>query len=221
MIPKFSDIKIGKKIEIVQKSFKDKKSYISQFESIDKKGVDISVLAPMQEGRIIPISRGSIIDVYFINKVDLFHFRAEVVDRIIQGAIHLLKINRIDDLKRIQRREFYRFECMLDIKIQIVVEDENEESKQEFFNARVVDISGGGVKIVIEKSLKKNTLLNCELKLKNNDTIDFLGKVVRVDKDSGKYEIGIMFKRIKRNDRETVIRYIFIEQRKLRKRGLI
>jgi len=219
LIAKFSDIKTGNKIEIIvsSKTGNDKESYISQFERISKDGNEIIIYAPIKEGKIVPLSLGINIDVYFIEDVDLFGFKAVITSRLKQGNINLLEIKKLSDINKLQRREFFRFDCMLNIKYRVINEWED------FKDGIVTDISGGGICLVGEEFLKSNSMIECQMFLKANEKINFIGKVVRVDEEnaSNKFRLGIKFIKIRNIDKETIIRYIFIEQRNLRKKGLI
>jgi c-di-GMP-binding flagellar brake protein YcgR len=210
-------IRLGSKIEVVFINNENKGAFISQFEDIKNEKIVIS--SPTKEGQILAIDIGTKLLVHFIHNCDLYRFRAKVINKFKKDNLYYLEIKKTDVFESVQRREFYRYKTILDIDFRIVNLDIKSKIK-----GIVKDISGGGVCLVTSKNLKKNELLNCKLYLKDESKIDFEGKVVRIKKIESTYnkkEYGIRFFNISYKDRETIIRYIFIEEIKLRKKGLI
>jgi c-di-GMP-binding flagellar brake protein YcgR len=88
-----------------------------------------------------------------------------------------------------------------------------------------VNISGGGICLRIEEKIDIGRLVECVVDTDADRKISFIGKVVRCEKSEieskYRYEAGIDYTRIEDKEREAVVRFIFEEQRKLRKKGLI
>ena len=87
-----------------------------------------------------------------------------------------------------------------------------------------MDISGGGVRILLDRNIEKGSLLECKLKINDEDLL-LKGEVVRSQLIQQypitKYEIGISFVDITEYQRDQIIGFIFEEQRKLRRKGFI
>lgn len=220
-----SSLQVGKKIEIIIKNPLDnmaKLSFISQFEEIEDRE-NILVSAPLRDGIIYPIQLGTSLEIFFIHKMDLFKFKASVINRTTSNILPFLVISQISDIERIQRRQFYRFERNLDLtfgKFDMITHVESDEK----ISACTKDLSGGGLCMYTDCKLDIDTIINCEIILDEENKIKFLARVARrteSENSNHKYEIGICYKRISNLDRETIVRYIFIEQRKLRKKGLV
>jgi c-di-GMP-binding flagellar brake protein YcgR len=222
-----SGIKAGTKLEldIMDNGQREGPVLVSQFEACteDRKAI---IAAPIIEGNFYNLPDGTNMLVYFkVNGkggVDLYTFEAVVTGREINGNLHLLKIEQTSDIKRIQRRFFYRLQCRLNLKYRKVSNSKNEE---DFVKAMTCDISGGGAKILINEELEVGEIIECELFIEDDKSIGFISRIVRCEKNIGeshyKFTAGLEYTKIKDNDREMLVQYIFDEQRKLLKKGLI
>ena len=226
---KFVEVETGTKIELElfnKLGETVKPVLVSQYEWMENTNTAI-IDAPIQAGTVYPVRIDTLMYVYFIHKGDLYRFKAKVLDRGLRENLALLKIGVCSDIERIQRRQFYRFECTLPIRFRMVDSfDPGLNVKIPFKNAVTEDISGGGLCVILgDDKLTADELIECELQLEEKSTIRFFGKVVRANAlepgDRYKYRAGIRFKKIEDRDREIIISYIFQQQRKLRKKGLI
>jgi len=222
-----SELKIGTRIGLVVSSeipVNDRPSLVSEFEWADEDN-QAYIAAPILEGVIYPIKIGANIEAYFIEKLELYKFNAEVLNRGVKDNIALLKIKIIGGFERIQRRQYFRFDCSVFIKYREINIFEDEEENQILKKALTRDLSGGGLCLLTDVKLETGKILGFELKLDENLSINFLGTIIRTSlsdrNEKYNYEIGISFKKIENKDREALIRYIFNEQRKLRQKGLI
>lgn len=219
----FEQLKLGMKVEIVLSDEEESLKLVSQFEGTCSDGT-YYVSAPIYGGKIYPISVGNILDVYFVEKENFYKFKAKVLDRSRKSAISLLKIKALDEIKKIQRREFFRFECMISVNYRVVDSKKAVQDKDRSFkNTITKDLSGGGLCIKIEEKLNVGDIIECELFLNDSYKVVFLGKIVRITeceagKGKYKYEAGVLFQKIDDKSREKIISYIFQEQRKLIKK---
>ncbi|HHW47818.1 MAG TPA: flagellar brake protein [Clostridiaceae bacterium] len=225
---KLTDIRTGVKLELeIYNEFNEKiiPTFVSQFEhALDEKTAVI--YAPISEGNIYPVRKGWVMYVYFLNEDNLYRFKAKVKGRRLKSNVALLLIELLDEIERIQRRQFYRFECTLPVKYRVVDSMQDaEENDPPFVESVTKDISGGGICIKVKESVPTGSLVECELDLKETHKIKFYGIVARVsmreDDPVYSHEIGVLFKQIEKRHKEEIIKYIFAEQRKLRKKGLI
>jgi len=225
---KLTDLKTGLKLELeIYNDYNEKivPTFVSQFEhALDEKTAVI--YAPIFEGNIYPINKGWLMYVYFLIEDKLYRFKAKVKGRKLKSNVALLLIELQDEIVRIQRRQFFRFECNLPVKYRIVDSMQDaEENKPPFVESITKDISGGGICIKVKDEVPTGSLIECELDLSGIHRIKFYGTVARVGMREGDFvyshEIGVLFKQIDKKDKEQIIKYIFAEQRKLRKKGLI
>lgn len=225
---KFSDLKAGVKFELEIYNDMDERidnNFISQFEWAVKDNIAF-IAAPILEGNIYPVRLGSVMKGYFINKDDLYKFKAVVLDRTVRENLAYLKIELKSDIEKIQRRQFFRFDYSVPIKYRVVTSMNPEvNEKIPFIKTITRDLSGGGLCILLEAKVNLHEQVECELPVNNGRVVRFFGKVTRFTKrdpeEKYKFEIGVSFRKIEYKDREAVIGFIFEEQRKLRKKGLI
>jgi len=225
---KITDLQTGTKLEL--QIYDDsgrtiKPAFSSKFEFAPDEGSAV-IDSPMREGNIYPVRIGWNMDVYFTMKDDLYKFNSSVLQRWANGNLSFLKIAVLGDIHKIQRREYFRFECNVPVKYRIIKHTTNDGDDKEPMKPCVTkDLSGGGLCLRIKEEVERNTFIEGEVDLGPERKIPFVGEVVRVDILDGekkyKYEIGVLFKKIEKNDKENIIRFIYSEQRRLRRRGLI
>ena len=170
----------------------------------------------------LPGPRGTNLDVIYEKNGDLYRFASQAIGRKLEGNVHLLRIKPLSEEEKIQRRYFFRFNCVRDLDYRVFADRETkEEERGDYLKGITKDISGGG--ICLCSDIKPEIGWYVEGKLLLNQDILFIGRVVRVINvhDRGKYiyEIGIEFVDITNMNRERIIGYIFEEQRKLLKKG--
>ncbi|SDY83825.1 c-di-GMP-binding flagellar brake protein YcgR, contains PilZNR and PilZ domains [Proteiniborus ethanoligenes] len=180
------------------------------------------IAGPIRRSTIVHISINSIIEItYYKENKGKFVFKAIVTEKIEKG-IYKLVIKRIGDIKRIQDRNYFR----LELSLKVVKRFETKENGVNTIlveTCKTKDISGGGVRLFSNYKHELHDKLFLTIYIDNKE-LDFLGEVVRVIDSSGneyKYEIGVKFADVISTEREIIIKYIFEQQRELRKKGLI
>ncbi|ACB84999.1 flagellar brake protein [Natranaerobius thermophilus] len=215
-------LKIGLSIKIRV----DNKDYSSRIEDMDSDYLYIST--PMEKGQLVHFSQGSKISVYIIVKGAVYNFEEKIKEQI-KSPVPLLKISKPDKLKKIQRRQFFRLEKKLPVKYKIL-DDDCESELSDTKDAYALDISGGGLKLATQEIIPVNSFLelNFELNIdegKNSNIHDIrcVGKIVRTQKvDTDRvsiYHYGVKFISLPSEIQDTIVRFIFNEQRKLRLKG--
>ncbi len=198
----------------------------------------IEVVMPMEKTKIILLSIGSEFDLFFYLTDSIYRCRAKVVDRDKKNSTYLLTMDLISNLRRDQRREYFRFSCALEMNSRVLEEDElkaleKNEMKEEFIARRlplkksvIVDISGGGMRFVADFKYELGSVLFCKYQLdteKGTKVYEMFGKVLsikEVENRNGVFEHRVQYINIDKEVREEIIRFIFGEERKnLRKKG--
>jgi len=223
------DIKTGTKlnIEVYDDNQKIDKPLVSQFEYSEGDRY-VVFQTPMYKGNYYHLRINTLLNVIFFYKDKVYAFRGKVSERFSTNELHFVKVEVLSEIINIQRRRDYRLSCILEIKYRVVELDglKLKPVKEEFTSTRTVDISGGGVCIVLNEELPVNTYVECIVDLKKNTSISFIGKIVRIEKNEDenvyyKYKAGLSYQIINNNDRENIVKFIFKEQRKLRRKGII
>ncbi|HHY13140.1 MAG TPA: flagellar brake protein [Thermoanaerobacterales bacterium] len=201
-------LSIGTRLEI----HSAKSIYTSQVENIVNDSIIIGL--PMKASNYMKVVRGRMLKLGFVSKGNYYYFIGEV-QNIIWGDIPLLEIVKLGDIEKIQRRSFYRLKSLINI---------TAKKGDKNITAVGKDISGSGMCIVSRKKVEVGDELNIFLNLKCFGKIQVKGKVVRVEykkEEPYPYESGVEFYDLTESNRETIIRYIFKEQRRIRQRGMV
>ena len=210
----------------------EKKMYKSQvfdFESEDR----IKIAMPMEQGRLILLPVDEEYNLCFYTPNGLYQCIGRVADRYKSDNIFVLVMDLVTDLRRYQRREYYRLNCVLDMKSTMINQQDVSSLSEKvhfidtdltFDNGTMVDISGGGARFSSRVKYPKDCNILFAFDLFVNDRLTsykLLGKVLlsqEIEGRDGEYEHRIMFVNIMNDDRESIIKYIFEEERKIRRR---
>jgi c-di-GMP-binding flagellar brake protein YcgR len=227
-----SELEIGTKLElerIKEDGTRAETLLVSEFEWFAAPGEAV-IAAPILEGSIVPLHPGTLLNVFFIKRreddIQLYKFEARVAGRERSENLHLLRIEMPGEIEKVQRRNYYRLNCSLQAQYRIVDEINEVYNEDIPFKKTITNnISGGGVNLLLEDRIEAGKLVECEVFTSRNKKVRFFGKVVRYERNEVeskyRYEAGIAYVTIRSSDREAVVQFIFEEQRKLRKKGLI
>ncbi len=209
---------------------------------------EAKVSMPIYEGKIVPLELDDEYDLCFFTSFGLFRCRAKVKKRFREGRMHVLLMEFLSLPKKYQRRKFFRLECMMEIRYREISQDEKvlydlveadeiEDFEKQLYEkkmrelasrwnrALLTDISGGGVRFQCKDKVDPGTYIEVDIPLQTAATGAFkfrcMAKVVAiVDIKNGAYhsELRCEFDNIGREQRESVVKYVFEEQkRRLRK----
>jgi len=224
------DLETGTRLELVPAltdAGRESTTYVSRLEWLEDENTAV-IDTPIEKGHIVPVEPGTVFDVHFLHRkgklINLYRFQAAVRERLIIDNLHVLLIKQTGEIMRVQRRSYFRLNCFIEVRYRIVSTDEEMGEDSQFRTTMASDLSGGGVRLLLDEKLEPGTLVECELQNVQTGDVWFRGVVVRFE-DTGntgryKYTAGVAYIDIDENDREAVIRYIFNEQRRLIKKGL-
>lgn len=234
-------ISLGDKIEMkrVRMSSKFKSAddeqdrvYISQVYDIISED-EMKIAMPIVEGKVVPLPVNGRFDLSFYTSNGLYQCRAIITDRYKEDGLFTLQIEIISDIKKFQRRQYFRLECTKDIRYSVLSGEEileiitEMEKVQEFLNTPLesgiaLDISGGGMRFASKNrhSDGDNVLIAMPIKKVGKDVTCVLpGKIIKsksVQNRTDMYEYRVEYNNLQRNVRETLIKFIFEEERRLR-----
>lgn len=227
-----------------------RKQYISQILDY-MEGDQLKLAMPMEAGRMIPLTVGDFYEVCFYTDSGLFQSSMEIVERYKEENVHVLIGEFTSDLEKCQRRQYYRLEHIIDINYRYYTREEeilerrllvndfaNEETrmsckkilnevKNKWLLATITDISGGGVRFNSSILHKKNTLLYLRIPMEENGDnriYELKGEVVHsavLAKKTDYYETRVKFVDIDRDEREQIVKFIFAQERKMLRKGLL
>lgn len=228
-------LSIGNKLELTRsvaaetpEGYDEKqKVYVSQvLEILEDEKIKIGM--PIEQGRIIPIPVNCRLDGCFYTEKGLYQGRILVTDRYKEGTVYVLIAEVITNLQKFQRRQYFRLGCVIDVKYKKITDDEVQEYIREgsleqendaFEEGTALDISGGGIRFVSKEKININQKIFMSLEINYENQIRTYGLMgLVIDSDStknntGLYENRVEFVNIKGNVRESLIKYIFEEER--------
>jgi c-di-GMP-binding flagellar brake protein YcgR len=215
-----TSLALGDKVELsrlkfnTDKTYNNETVYISLIQDIKEDSLIIS--APVENGKIIPLEIGTAYLLSIYSKGGLYKCRAVVSNRYKKNNLHFVDLEIKSPMRKHQRRQFYRLECALTFHF-------SNEEIETYYKGIIIDISGGGLRFTSKEQIQVGSIINCTLDINSVETkkLELKGKVILsqlVDYQVIKYETRIMFQDISNEDREAIIKFIFDEQRKRRKR---
>ncbi len=199
----------------------------------------IVIAMPVEKNRLVLLPLEVRFEFVFYAQSGMYRAVAQAKERYKKDNVHMLEIELKSQLEKFQRREYYRYTCLMDMNYYLLTEDEvkiesaealfvqiqHQNFKERECQAKIVDLIGGGVRVLTEKYLEPGQYILLWLQLENehfHKQYYIVGSVIRcVRKESAadsKREVRVKF--LIRDDkvREEIIRYIFEEERKTRRR---
>lgn len=191
--------------------------YDSRVEDIDDN--QIMIAQPSEEGVPIPMVPGTKAIVEFVNNAGRFRFDSQVTGRRNQGKVSLAEIAMPKTVTRSQLREFYRVPTRIKAKLKIfysAVPDKNMKIPHKSVDCLVVDISGGGGKLITPAWIENNQPFMLDISEAVEGMENAPCEAVRVKRIMEKTEVSFRFSFDKENDRNQVIKYVFKRQIELK-----
>lgn len=222
-------------------------SYVSRF--LYQKSSDEAVIEmPVKSGVLVALEPGETYQLCFYTNKGLYQCQAQVVSRHREDSLPVAVLKLRSEFEKLQRRQYYRMECLLPLEFRVITEDELDEmlfqkgeasrniAKKEgetvgtesiplrYYTGMTLDISGGGVRFNAEHAAQSGDILAMRIAFLSQDAQKLqllfakVLTVIPVQNRSGMFEHRVEFTSISNVERECIIRYIFLEDRKRRKR---
>ncbi len=217
----------------------DRTAYISSVFDITKND-QILFHLPSRHGRMVTIPMEVPFSAIFNTGKEVFQADGMVVKRgHIENFPVYLFVPDSSELKKVQRREYYRFPCLLSMKMICIprdvallpsmprVEAALNKYQKDFgqpVNGTILDISGGGARFTSKRDFVEGTdftYMSFAIELsRGRKYISVVARRVHSEykREAGLFEHRVEFLFKEPEDRETIIKYIFDEDRKLRKK---
>jgi c-di-GMP-binding flagellar brake protein YcgR len=191
--------------------------YDSRVEDVDSDNLYIS--QPSAEGVPVPMVPGTIAIIEFVSNNGRFRFETKVTGRKSQGRISLVVIEKPKTLVRNQLREFYRVDTRIKGKVKLfyaAVPDKNMKIPHKSFDCMIMDVSGGGGKLITSSWMENNQpfLLDMSEAIPELDSAPCTA--VRVKRIQERSEISFRFDFKKESERNLIIKYVFKRQIELK-----
>ena len=215
----------------------DRSVYISSVFGVTKKE-EIIFHIPTRKGHTVTIPMNVPFNAVFNTKNGMFQLTGEITKRGRLENFPVYVFIPSTKLTKVQRRDYFRFQCLIPIKVLPIPQEVAilpnmalvEDDLQRYGNTyglpvagNIIDISGGGAKFTAKADVITERFMYCSFKLKSKQINQTINVVARRVKTEYKEKLGIFEHRIEflfkePEDRETIIKYIFDEDRRLRKK---
>ncbi|WP_155827561.1 flagellar brake protein [Limisalsivibrio acetivorans] len=193
--------------------------YDSRVEDFDRDGGILTAM-PSDSGVPIPLLPGTVVDVSFVGGEGRFRFMSRVEGRVRSGKVQMLKIARPAEIKKEQLREFFRVSTRFKAGLIVYyskVPDNNLKIPHENHTATLIDISGGGCRLLTNAKVSEGQQVAVDLSEKVEMEKPVQAKVVRIFKNQeSKNEVSLEFLIKKESERNPIIKYVFQRQIELR-----
>lgn len=194
----------------------------------------MEIIMPMEQTKLILLPVDSEYDMVIYGGTGLYQCFVRIIDRYKSNNVYILVVELTSNLRKYQRREYYRFSCALEMCARNLEKEEVAalEEKVPYIlqpglplkRSVIVDISGGGLRFLSEQKYEPDSLILCSYYLLTGGTkklYEVVGKVLAVrelDNRPGTYEHRVNYYNLDVDTREMIIKFIFEEERKERKR---
>lgn len=199
---------------------------------------------PIKEGTLFPLEKSyTYYFRFYVENSGMFLFKGILIDRIKFDNLPSIIIQLESDIKRVQRRKFYRvsflsvghflFEKKLsDDQIATTRERmlKKYKNESEFIIDEIIyekiafdtsDLSGGGLRVLTNNDFELGEFIKGEFKI-SDSWVTFKGEVVRCEKkDHNRFEVGIKFLELDSITQSKIVAYVFEVERNLIKKGLM
>ena len=181
----------------------------------------------------------------------MFQCQCEIIERYKEGNIYILIVQFTSALEKCQRRQFYRLESIIDTRYRVFSDEEEklliklknnefiseaarnacekalEKVQENWQNATITNISGGGVRFNSMQEVPKEgkIYMNIPIQLNGEELMmELKARIVGtapVFNRTGLYETRVEFVEIPLDDREDIVKYVFEQERRKIKKGMI
>lgn len=199
---------------------------------------ELEIVMPTDEGKMVLFQVGTAFQFFFYTSKGLYTCDVVVTGRYRKDNFYLLSVKIISALKKFQRRDYYRVNCSIDFTYyKIPDEVANLEKTEDLFDeiakpeyletkklARTRDLSGGGVKFTSTEILESGEKLLAVIRLQNgkmDHTFYLVMEIIDCNsiehvRDRWVVRGKWLFKNKK--ERDAIVRYVFEEDRMIRKK---
>lgn len=209
-----------------------------------RKDLNFEGAMPVDSGRVVLFQLGTQFDfiIYTKNKT-ILKSSAIVRQRYRKENMYFLAIELINNLEKIQRRQFFRLPCTIDMDFYEVRYDDKAESELEFckkmyknhaINSKnmntvksvILDISGGGIRFSLSTPLEEGTYFMAQFSLALEECtqqFNIVCKVINCTQSldyADRYFARSKFIFDRMTEREKIVRFVFEEERRIRRREM-
>ena len=214
-----------------------KEIMFSRLYDLAKSG-DIIIHMPTKDGRDYILRPNVTYELIFVDGEKIFEMDAMVIKVGKMKRFQVVLLKPLTSLVKVQRRNYFRLECSMPLSYMYIEESlailpsmsaVKETIKQDPKTMRIrgmgtiLDISGGGLRFISTQSVEDIEYMLLQFTLQTvagAEMIEVVARIVRSQyiHNIEKYEHRMQFLFRENDDREKIIKYIFDEERRIRKK---
>lgn len=201
---------------------------------------DIEISMPLDGTKMVVFQKSLRCDAIFYTNTSLYKCKCIVKDRYKRDNMFFISITVIDGIEKFQRRQFFRVDCMLDLKYysindeiahcnttdELIMEIQKDDIFNNYYRGIINDLSGGGIRFTTDRQLEVGAYILSLVDLRNgviDESFILVTKIIASDISDavrGKFSnrAQFMFKDLK--DREKIVRFVFEEERRIRRKEM-
>lgn len=203
------------------------KFFVSKVYDFSEDG-KIELHMPMEGTKIVLLPVGAEYEATFYAKKGMYGCKVRVDARYKQDSLFILSLEQLTELEKQQRREFYRFDCVIGMNAGPLVKAEIESFEktgqtmllpEPEGKCVIVDISGGGIRFIsaehyeIGHFLRLKFILTVREEPRLFDLVFQLIATKPAPNNPKNTEYRGSFYQINRVDQDDIIRFIFEQER--------
>lgn len=187
----------------------------------------IAISIPVNDGKYLPLAKGEMVKVLYYYGKDIYKFDTVVIGRKIERIL-MIMLKKPERVIMIQRRSFARVPFMINVYCALIRTEKSintiNDNQIDFFDAYTLDISGGGLRIAVDRKLEKKIQRGNILMLTipiENENLTIEAKIARVENDRKNPKIicGLTFLDLDKKTREAIVKLVFEIMREQMRKG--
>lgn len=190
-------------------------AYSTVVDDVDSAG--ITVTHPLLGGRPVPLERGESVRIEYAQSGSARIALLTTVEAVHKTPYPTIQLSPPDPMRiaRFQQRSFVRLQLSLSVRYR-VMDDSDLPLKQ----GEAIDLSASGMQVILPDALDAGDQVQLEFRL-DERPYELLAEVVRPIGSMGPFRFvyGLRFIGIDEQRRQAILRFIFAEQREMRRQG--
>ncbi len=206
-------IEVGQFVEIMNVEDEGSKKHKTRVESVISDS-EWGIVIPIVGGNPLSIHTGARFELSFSSEASLYIQMAEAVKRYMSGPVACVEFRKVGQMKRINRRQYFRMSVLLDGSVKRV--------DAEAVTMTTTNLSAGGVRFVCTDVFESGEKVEVGLVLKDK-TLTLSGQVISCElvRDSiRRYDTRVKFFDVSRTYEQIILQYLFEQQRNIKRKGL-
>lgn len=178
----------------------------------------IKINLPVYDGEYLMVHSKEVIEMNsYLEDGSCYNFNTEVISRGKEDNIVYYRLSKPFNIKKIQRRNFFRVGLIVAIEYKkITMVEEEDFDNIPYKSGMMVDLSAGGLRLKVRENITKDDLILVKLEI-NELQLKLKCDIVRIENTADKEKLcGLRFLDITAAQSESIVRELFKIMRKQR-----